>query len=553
MISSIQIRNFALIDSLEIELGEGFTVITGETGAGKSIFLQALSLVFGQRSDSSAVLDKSRKCIVEVTFETSDGSVEHYLETQDFDSTGKVILRREIGQDGRSRAFINDSPATLVQLKELSGMLVDVHSQHESLSIGSGQYQMNLVDGFAGHAEILSRYKGLFFRFSSLKQEIEKLKEQHQKLTAEEGYYRAMLEELEQTKIQVGEISRLESEWSVLENAEKIKSELSNIQSMLLDGDGSSAILMKESLNRLQSLSRIFPPAEEITQRLQAALIEIKDIGEEIASRESKLELNPSKGESVSARISSINQLLMKHRVKDEAGLKETEENFKSRIEQINNLEEKIQELDSETSKLTGLLNGLAVELAKGRRKAIPDFQSRVQKQLMELELPGSQFEVNIAESAALTEAGKDEVGFLFSGNQGVPLRAVGMVASGGEVSRLVLAVKTTVGSHANLEAMIFDEIDTGISGETAVKVGQALKLASHSQQVICITHLPAIAAMGDHHFLVYKTVTDEKTITRIRKAGEGERPAILARMMGGENAGKGTLASAREMLAKRK
>ena len=549
MLNRLSIRNYALIENLEIDFRSGLTVITGETGAGKSILLGAFSHILGQRADVQSILNKSDKCIVEAEFDLTDTNPEYFFEHHNFDYEEKTIIRREINRDGKSRAFINDTPATLSQLKELGLLLVDVHSQHETLALNSKLFQLSIVDAFAGNRTILARYSGLYRQYSELKSNLDTLIQNEQRAKSELDYHTFLFEELEKAELKAGEQELLEQELETLSYADKIRTNLSSATAELSGNQGNIISRLSSLTPLLRSTAKYFPKLEEITTRLESTEIELKDLADELEKLEHQISSNPQRIVLINERLSEIFSLQSKHRVKTVDELIILKNSISQRISVTNSLSEQIQLLETEKNILRNTLSGLASELSSNREKVISKIEKEIIKMLGSLGMPGAVLKISFSPQDELSPTGRDTLNFLFSANKGIPPNDLSRVASGGELSRLMLCLKTLVAKKIALPTMVFDEIDSGISGEIALRAGEMLQKISEEQQVICITHLPQIASKGKNHYLVYKDSSKEQPNTMLRKLSDTERVEEIAKMISGEKPTSTALMNARELM----
>ncbi len=549
MLTRLRIQNYALIRELDVDLSSGFTIITGETGAGKSILLGALSLILGQRADFTIFRDSEKKCVVEAVFNISGYGLEDLFELNDLDYDSQAIFRREILPNGKSRAFINDTPVTLKALQEIGFRLIDIHSQHQNLDLNNQHFQLMVVDNCAGNNALLAEYKQIYNEFRQLISRLKEAEEKAAKLRADLDYFQFQYDQLKSANLVDNEQEELEQELKMLNHAEEIKTGLSLVSDLMNGEEESVLVRIKESLNQINRLAVYFPEGEELKQRLNSVYVEIKDISFEVDTISEKVEFDPSRITLVSERLDLIYSLQQKHRVGSVGELISLRDSFAASIEAVSTN-------DGEVAALKGLLQqkeeeatALAIRLSDARMAVVEMIESRVKGQLNQLGMPNSQFKVEILVKEALSPGGFNQINFLFSANKnGVPCD-ISKVASGGEMSRLMLSIKALISKSKALPTIIFDEIDTGISGEIADKMGVILKDISEDMQVINITHLPQIAAKGDHHYLVYKFDTELETITHLRLLTKAERVDELAKMLSGENITKAAIMNAEELL----
>lgn len=551
MLQRLVIKNYALIEELDISFAGGMTIITGETGAGKSILLGALSMLIGSRTDSTSLLKKDKKCIIEGSFEIEQYQMSDFFKSHDLDYEIITTVRREISPEGKSRAFINDTPVNLNILKELGTRLIEIHSQHETLTLNESGFQMMVVDSFAKHEPLLKEYKTLYTRFTLALSQLAKLKEQEQKAKADSDYFQFLYNEIEECALVPGEQTELERELEILTNSEEIKASLFKAVNALNGDENNLIVALSSVASSIQGITRVLPGAVELNNRIKSVQIELKDITSEIESLESEINFDPKRVEKINNRLDIIYRLEQKHRVKTLEELFILHDDLKNKLEGINSLEDQILKLESEISTSRKSLVSLAEKIRKNRNGAIPEIEKTIKALLSEL---GMKHAVLKIELTALPEDqfknnGSDSIRFLFSANKGVEYRELGKVASGGELSRLMLCIKSMIAKSTGLPTIIFDEIDTGISGEIAHKVGNILKEMSGERQVIAITHLPQMASKGEDHLFVFKETGSKSTTTRIRKLSQNERIEEIAKMLSGEQPSKAAIANARELL----
>jgi DNA repair protein RecN (Recombination protein N) len=551
MLSKLFIQNYALIDGIEIDFGKGMNIITGETGAGKSILLGALSLILGERADKSSLLDTSKKCIIEGTFAADKKLVKNFFASNDLDLDNTITIRREISSEGKSRSFINDTPVSLNQLKELGGLLVDIHSQHETLLLNQAKFQLSVMDAFAQHDHLLNEYRGQFQSHQALLKEVAQWKEEEKKSKADEDYYRFLYNELEEANLSATEQEKMEEELKTLTHAEEIKSVLSNGLDALSGGENGLLSQVSALTNSIHSIAQFNTKAEEISQRLKSASIELKDISSEIEFINDEINFDPKRIEEINERLNIIYRLQQKHRVKNIDELLQMKDEFESKLQGISSLEDKIAGLEKQIQTLHDELKKSALKISANRNKVIPQLSGEIKKLLGEVSMPDAVLKIqnDVKAEDNFSADGIDEIRFLFSANKGVAYQDINKVASGGELSRLMLCIKAAVAKLISLPTIIFDEIDTGVSGETAVNVGKVLKNLSGHHQLIAITHLPQIASRGDAHYFVYKEVLNKKTYTKVRKLSNEERTVEIAKMLSGEKPSAVALENAKELL----
>ena len=549
MLQSLYIKNYALIDKLSIEFYSGFNIITGETGAGKSIILGALGLILGQRADLSVLRDKKRKCTVEGSFLVKDYQLEPFFDENELDYDEQTILRREITPAGKSRAFINDTPVNLKTIRDLALRLIDIHSQHQNLELGNRLFQLRLIDLVAGNHQVLSDYQQQFQEYTSTKKKYAKLIGEADQAKADLDYFQFQFNQLYEAKLKSGEMEELESEQNQLEHAEDIKMTFGQLAEEL-EGDELGLLRrLKEQIARLYKMASYFAEAEEIHKRLESCYLELKDISDESMGIADRVDHDPERIQLVSERLDLIYSLQQKFKVDTVDELLAVQKDLEEKIDQVASFDEEIARLEKLLKEQEKQLDEFATELTKSRKKVAVPFQKSVVDILQKLGMSNAVFQVDFEWTELPALMGKDEVRFLFSANKNSEPQEISKIASGGEMSRLMLALKSLITDSRSLPTIVFDEIDSGISGEIAVKMGTILKSVSTKMQVINITHLPQIAAKGDHHFQVYKFDTDEETFTSIRKLDADERIDELAQMLSGDRTSETARGTARELL----
>jgi DNA repair protein RecN (Recombination protein N) len=552
MLTRLTIRNYALIDELTVDFHPGFNIITGETGAGKSIILGAFSLILGARAELSGIRNKEKKCIVEGCFHVEGYGLESFFENHDLDYDQQVILRREILSSGKSRAFINDTPVNLPLLRELTLRLVDIHSQYQNLELGSSLFQLQVVDAASGNQEVYRKYLVLFEAYRSDAAKLEQLREAAAQAGTDLDYYDFQFRQLENARLQPGEQLLLEQELEILVHAEEIKNSLFAVTE-ILDGEHFPVNRqLKDAAGRLEKIRPYLKEAADYCERIQAVLIDLQDIARDAGQLAGKTDFDQRRMEQITERLDLIYSLEQKHHVTSVEELLALKEDFSRKISTVNQFEEEIRLLEKKlVEDKQRLING-ASELSKSRMEAFPMIEMKVTEVLRQLGMPGATFRILNVPADGFASSGADQIRFLFSANKDGDPEDISKVASGGEISRFMLAIKTLLANKLMLPTIVFDEIDSGISGETAFKMGSILKKMAGGMQVINITHLPQIAGMGDCHYLVDKVETGQGTITTIRELNEQERMEELARMVGGFNPSDAALKTAGEMLGRR-
>jgi DNA repair protein RecN (Recombination protein N) len=549
MLTRLSISNYALIDSLTINFHQKLNSVTGETGAGKSIILGALGLILGNRTDLSVLKNPAKKCIVEGIFEIGNYNLQLFFEENDLDYDSTTILRREITSSGKFRAFINDTPVNLKTLRDLSLQLIDIHSQHQNLELGNRKFQLDLVDTVSGARKILEQYRGLFHSWLSIKKELEFIVEKNDKERADLDYWQFQFKQLDEAGLQENDQEELEMRLEQLTHAEEIKNAFNQVQ-LLLDDERFSVIQnLKESLKKLESIRNFVAEVPSLAERLQSSLLEVKDILDETEGLVEKVEHDPAQIEQVNNRLNLIYSLQQKHHVNTVNELIDLKNSFDEKINRVTGYDEQIEALKTELQKGRLLLSEKAGELTAVRKKAFKQIEKEIVGDLQQLGMAKSKLEVIHEQLPDFTINGTDAVSFLFSANTDAAPAEISKVASGGEMSRLMLSIKNLLRKSKSLPTVIFDEIDSGVSGEIALKMGNIIKSFSETTQIINITHLPQIAAKGDAHFLVYKYEQAGKTFTSVKLLNQSERVEELAKMVGGENFSEATLKTAEELL----
>ncbi|WP_432709823.1 DNA repair protein RecN [Pedobacter sp.] len=551
MLQKLSIRNYALIDNVEMELDKGLNIITGETGAGKSIMLGALSLILGHRAETKFFFNQEKKCIIEGIFKLKGDRLKPLFEEHDLDFQEESILRREISIDGKSRAFINDTPVTLSVMKHLGERFIDIHSQHATLELNDPGFQLAVVDGLANHESLLNDYREGFKLFKRNQLRLSDLQKIADEARNKQDYEQFLFNELEQANLQAEEQEILEAELQTLNNAESIKRSLVTSYQLLSDDELSALPMLKEAVSQLHAVDKFNPAYAELTERLRSTLIELKDISGELATLEEHVVFNPARIEEISHRLDLLYTLQQKHRVNSVPELLAIQEELSNNLSLILSGEEEIERLQKETEQLKVALEKMAEKLSANRSKSIKATESQVAEILTQAGMPNAKIKIKQTVVTELNKDGKDNIALLFSANSGQPPAPVAKVASGGELSRIMLAIKSILAKHSDLPTLIFDEIDTGISGEIALRVGQVIGQLEQNMQVVCITHLPQIAAKGNAHFFVYKNEDAARSTTGIKRLDREGRVYVIAEMLSGKPPGKSAMANARDLLDK--
>ena len=550
MLQFLTIENYALIDHLEFRPGQGLTVITGETGAGKSIIMGALGLILGQRADAKAVRSGAGKCVIEAQFDISAYDLEAFFAQNDLEyDASATIIRREIYATGKSRAFVNDTPVQLPLLRELGSHLIDIHSQHQNLLLGQDAFQLSVVDALAHNQAEYASYRAAYDQLKAHDSKLKALRAQAERDAQEADYIRFQFSQLDEANLVEGEQEELEAEQELLSHAEDIKSCLCQMHEGL-DGEGDAVVQMLKSVSqKAHELSRIYPDITEIAQRLESDYIDLKDIADEVDSRSEEVNYDPQRLEQVEERLSLLYSLQKKHGKSSVEELIQLRDELFERIQHIDNSDEEILELEQQVKRLAAEATRLAAILTDTRKRAAQQLQKDLIARVTYLGMPNLRFQVSITPLDSLSPSGSDSLEFLFSANKNQPLRPAGEVASGGEISRLMLGIKSLVASARTLPTIIFDEIDTGVSGDIADRMGSVMKELSRHLQVITITHLPQVAGKGNQHFRVFKVDIDEQTITHIEQLSSEQRIQEIARMLSGSDITPEALANARTLI----
>lgn len=549
MLKTLHISNYALITTLTIDFEAGMSVLTGETGAGKSIIIGALSLIQGQRADTRMVKEGTEKSIVEAEFDVKNYSLKSFFENNDLDYNDACLIRREIATNGKSRAFINDTPVPLNLLRELSDKLLDIHSQHENLLLSTENYQLMVVDAVAQNINELTDFKQSFTEWNEAKSDLNKLRKEADRRNADLDYLRFQLNQLDEAKLTVGEQTDLEAELEMLSHVEEIKSALGQADHLLTNEDTNVLKSVKDITVALRRINNYLPESTNWTERLEAVLIELKDMAADISLAQNKLEFNPERLEMLDNRLNLIYSLQKKFRVDTIEKLIELRESFRNQLNRIENMEEELIEAQKRVQACFQVMKINAETLTETRRKAIPAIEKYLVEQLHLLGMPDVRFVVSIMPATEYTEKGNDVVEFQFSANKNRSVQPVSLIASGGEVSRLMLAIKSLLIRQSDLPTIIFDEIDTGVSGEISGRMGEIMRKMSQSTQLIVITHLPQIASKGHTHYSVYKDNTGTQTETHIRRLTPDQRIKELASLLSGKTITEAAMMNARELL----
>ncbi len=536
MLQHLKISNYALIESADINFNEGFSVITGETGAGKSIMLDALSLILGQRSDSSLLRDKEIKCVVEAQFNIEGYSLKHIFDNEDVDYEKNSIIRREILPTGKSRAFVNDTPVTLQFLKELTQNLIDIHSQHQNLLMGDYVFQLMIVDTVARNNNLKNEYLESYKELRKIEKERNKLLDANAQLKEDKDYWEFQWQQLEDAKLIETEQEELENEQNHLSHVEEVKSALTLAQTLLNEDEPSIIDSIYQMNNEIESVVNYIPNGEELSNRINSLQIELKDITQEIVNLSLSTEYDPNRLQEVNDRLDLLYSLQQKHRVGTIKELTEVKDDFSEKLLKLNSFDDELKKLEEQINIAKKRTTELADNLSQSRINIFSQIEENIESQLKELGMPHGKFKIAHSNSDNFTENGIDEISFLFTANKNAELSDIYKIASGGEMSRLMLSIKSLISESKGLPTLIFDEIDTGVSGEIADKMGIIMQVMGKNIQVISITHLPQIASRGEHHYKVLKNDTDTHTVTKIIKLNQEERINEIASMLSGSS-----------------
>lgn len=552
MLQKLHIQNYAIIDQIDIDFSGKLNIITGETGAGKSILMGALSLILGERADSAALLHRDKKCIIEGYFNTAGKKdIQQFVAGNDLDADDDLVIRREIAVNGKSRAFVNDTPVNLEQLRLLSAMLVDLHQQFDTLALGETDFQRQVLDALAGNAALVQQYQLVYHQWQQGSKALLALQEQKTQFTATYDYNKFLHDELEEAAFKENELEELDSELQLLSNAEGIKGALSAVGYALNEGEQPLVQQLKRLLQQLQPYTAFHAALPDLLQRLQSSQIELSDIAGELERINDHVQYDAKRIEQISDRIAIGYRLLKKHNVKDTTELIALQASLSDKLQAVLNIDDAIAAKEKETQALYAAAQDKAMQLSKNRKKQVKPLEDKVNALLHQVGMPNARLkaEVQSLPAGALNEYGSDKIDFLFDANKSNRFETIRKVASGGELSRLMLCIKSLVAQSLDLPTMIFDEIDTGISGEAAKQVGIIMKALAAKRQVISITHQPQIAGKADAHFFVYKEIKADTIKTNIRLLSQDERITAIARMLSGEKPTAAAMENAREMV----
>jgi DNA repair protein RecN (Recombination protein N) len=549
MLKSLFISNYALINELSVDFTDGMTALTGETGAGKSIIIGALSLILGQRADTKTIKEGESKSTLEVNFDIERYKLQHFFDENELDYSPETIIRREITSNGKSRAFINDTPVQLNILRELGSKLLDIHSQHENLLLSNEDYQLNVVDTIANNRDLREDYVIKYKNWLDAKKELKILQTDVEKQKQEEDYLKFQLEQLDEANLIENEQEELEQEQETLSNVELIKTELQNALQNLESDEINAVSAIKDAGNAIRKIDHFLSENHSISERIEQIFIELKDISQELNSYQDKIDFNPEKLEFIDNRLSLLYQLQKKNRVDSVAELIQIREKWRAQLQKIENFEEEIQKAQKRVVENENELRESANRLSQSRNTIILEIEENLIEILKRLGMVDIQFQIQLAPLQNYSESGMDQATFLFSANKNRTMQPVAEIASGGEISRFMLAIKSMTAQKSDLPTIVFDEIDSGVSGDIAGRMGNIMKLLGKHSQVIVITHLPQIAAKANDHFSVFKDNTTHETITHIKRLNEEERMREIAQMLSGTSITEAALANAKELL----
>ena len=550
MLKQLYIKNFTLIDELNIQMHPGFSVITGETGAGKSIILGAIGLLLGNRADSKSIKAGRDRCVIEAHFDLSKYDMQQFFTDNDIDEDlSDTIIRRELTAAGKSRAFINDTPVSLTKMRELGEQLVDIHSQHQNLLLQKEDFQLNVVDIIAQDEKQRKNYEAAYNQYKQANQKLNALKAEIEKNRENEDFLRFQFKELDEAQLQNGEQEELEQEYEMLSHSEDIKTALYQADNHLSGDDGNIIERLKQTSEQLANIKDVYPEVTELLERIDSSYIELKDIAQEVNGLTDHVEFDPARLETINERLDKLNSLQQKFHVRDLGELIETYHQLKEQLSHIDHSDEDVEAMEQEVTQLLENAQKQAKELTAIRTKAAKKVEEEMKQRLIPLGIPNVRFSISLTEKP-LSHDGGDKVSFLFSANKSTLLQPVTQVASGGEIARVMLSLKAMISGAVKLPTIIFDEIDTGVSGKIAEKMAQIMvEMGNHERQVLSITHLPQIAAMGSHHYKVSKEETDNGTISRMTELSQQERVQEIAQMLSGSDVSEAALANAKELL----
>ena len=549
MLQQLYIKNYALIENLTVDFTEGFSVITGETGAGKSILLGALGFVLGDRADTGVLFDKETKCIVEARFQMENDGLKPLFERYDLDFDTEYILRRELSPQKKSRAFINDTPVSLQAMKEIGSQLVDIHSQHDSLLLTDAGFQLHLLDEIAQNGSLLDDYQTHYHTYNSIQRKLNELREVATKNIAENDYLKFQLDELQKAQLKEGEYGEIEQSLNVMENAEEIRSLLFSANGLLENSETAILPQLNELSSVLHRLKQLVPNMEELQQRIESVQVELKDIAYDLDRVGDDTQFDEDKLQELQERYDLLSRLMMKHHAKEFEALIQLRNELEAKVNAFENIDQEIEQTEKALKEQESLLRELASKLHVQRMKAAKTFGNQVTELARQLAMPHAVFQIAVESLKDFSPAGLDQVRFMFSANKGVEVAELSKVASGGELSRLMLSIKSVVSQHNYIPTLIFDEIDTGVSGEVAAKIGGIMQQMGASLQLIAITHLPQVASKAAHHFFIYKDNEGTRTQSHIKLLKPEERIAEIAKMLSNDKVTPEALKAAEVLL----
>lgn len=549
MLTRLEIDNYTLIERSEIDFNNGFSVITGETGAGKSILLGALGMLMGGKVESKYFKDAEKKCVIEATFDITGYGYQPFFEENELDYDDECVIRKEIAPSGKARSFVNDTPVSVSQLKQIGEMLIDIHSQHQNLLLKDSGFQLSVVDSVADTKKELTEYQSDYKQWNSAKRELEHLKEQMENDARDADYLKSQLEKLQAANLSDGEQEELETENSLLQNAETIKSALSSVVNLVEDDDNAVNVRLKQTVNLLSSVSSYAPELDSLAERTNAVLAEMKDISAVVTEVADRVEFNQERIDFVSSRLDTIYSLQKRHKVNSVAELKEIQADLERRVNNFSSADEQIASLEADVEKYFKKMEKSATSLSEKRRGSLQKIESTVESSMSLMGMPLAKLSVDMQKSSQYTLIGADEVTFLFSANKDKRMLPIAEIASGGEVSRVMLSLKSLLSEVKKMPTIILDEVDTGISGEVAARMGEVMSTMGTRMQVIAITHLPQIASKGQAHYKVYKEEDGDKVLSHIVKLSADERVNEIAQMLSGKNPSEAAIQNAKDLL----
>lgn len=549
MLRKLTVENYALIDSLEMELGEALNIITGETGAGKSILLGALGLVLGSRTEESVLKDKSRNCVVEAMFDISQYGLSDFFEANELEWGAQTVIRRIVTPSGKSRAYVNDCPIQLTVLKELGSRLIDIHSQHQNMMLSNDRFRTSIVDSLSDDAALLESYCKNYAQLLEARNRAEQIQSAATENSREEEYLRYQVAQFDDIKLRDGELNELEQRQKELANAEQIGQTLSQLNSMLEEDETGILLRLKSAVTALHRIVEVYPAATSLAERIDSDYVDLKELGRDIFDENERIESNPAELEAVETRMNAIYTLMQKHKCSSMDELMAVEKDFRSRLNEIDSFDEQIQAARELLRSATAEATATAAKISKARQKGASKLSIQVVAMLARLGMPAVKFEAEVTPTDELSPSGADRIRFLFTANSNMTPQPVEKIASGGEISRLMLCLKAEMARNTKLPTIIFDEIDTGVSGRIADAMGEIINSLARSMQVINITHLPQVASKGEDHFRVYKSIEGSQTVTRIEHLTTEQRIEEIAKMLSGSEVTEAATAQARALL----